>query len=135
MVFTLDALFVKQLHLFFVAMSYALFLLRGIWMLRGSPRLQQRWVRIVPHYIDTGLLASAVTLATLLGISPLDASWLMAKIFALLLYISLGSLALKHGKTMRVRLIAWLSAQGVFFYIISVAMTHDPMPWRALTGY
>lgn len=135
MVFTLDALFVKQLHLSFVAMSYALFLLRGIWMLRGSSRLQQRWVRILPHYIDTGLLASAVTLATLLGISPLDASWLMAKIFALLLYISLGSLALKHGKTMRVRLIAWLSAQGVFFYIISVAMTHDPMPWRALTGY
>ena len=38
----------KHLHVTFVALSGLLFLVRGIWMLRASPRLQQRWVRIVP---------------------------------------------------------------------------------------
>ena len=72
------------------------------------------------------LLASAVTLAWQLGISPLFTPWLAAKVVALLLYIALGTVALKRGKTRRIRLIAWLTAQLVFFYMVSVAITHDP---------
>ena len=101
-------------------------------MLRDSPLLQQRWVRYAPHSVDTLLLASAITLAWQLGISPLQAPWLAAKIVALLAYIVIGSVALKRGKTRRVRLAAWLTAQAVFFYIVSVAVTHDPAPWQAL---
>lgn len=94
--------------------------------------LQQRWMKIVPHVVDTALLASAITLAWQLNISPLDAPWLAAKIIALLLYIIVGSIALKRGKTKHVRLIAWLIAQGIFFYIVSVAVTHTPSPWLLL---
>ena len=101
-------------------------------MLRGSSILQQQWVKIAPHVIDTLLLASAITLAIQLKISPLSAPWLMSKIIALLLYISLGTIAIKRGKTRTVRLSAWLAAQGVFFYIVSVALTHNPQPWQAL---
>lgn len=32
-------------------------------MLRGSPARQRRWVRVVPHLVDSLLLASAVALA------------------------------------------------------------------------
>ncbi len=101
-------------------------------MLRDSPSLQQRWVKIAPHTVDTVLLASAIALAWQLGISPLAAPWLAAKIVALLLYIVLGTVALKRGKTKRIRLLAWLAAQGVFFYIVSVAVTHDPAPWHMI---
>ncbi|HLY96032.1 MAG: SirB2 family protein [Sideroxydans sp.] len=122
----------KHIHVTCVALSYSLFFLRGVWMLRESPALQQRWVKIAPHAVDTLLLASAIALAWQLGISPLSTPWLAAKIVALLLYIAIGSVALKRGKTKRIRLIAWLAAQAAFFYIVSVAVTHDPQPWRHL---
>lgn len=101
-------------------------------MLRDSPLLQQRWVKYVPHSVDTLLLVSAIMLAWQLGISPLQAPWLAAKIVALLAYIVIGSVALKRGKTRRIRLAAWLAAQVVFFYIVSVAVTRDPAPWQTL---
>lgn len=101
-------------------------------MLRDSPSLQQRWVKFAPHTVDSVLLASAIALAWQLGISPLAAPWLAAKIVALLLYIVIGSVALKRGKTRRIRIIAWLTAQAVFIYIVSVAVTHNPAPWQSL---
>lgn len=113
-------------------MSYSLFFLRGIWVLRDSPMMQQRWVKIAPHLIDTVLLTSAITLAVMLGISPLAAPWLAAKIAALLLYIVLGSIAIKRGKTRKIKLYAWLAAQAVFLYIVLTALAHDPLPWRTL---
>lgn len=123
---------IKILHLGCVVLSYSLFFLRGLWVLRASPIMQQRWVKIAPHIIDTILLGSAITLAVLLGLSPFTAPWLAAKIIALLLYIVLGSIALKRGKTRQTKLACWLAAQAVFFYIVLTAWTHDPMPWRAL---
>lgn len=129
----MQPLTLKLIHITCVALSYALFVLRGYWMLHSPDRLQQRWVRILPHSIDTLLLASAVALAVTLQISPLQAPWLLSKIIALLLYIALGMLALRHGKTRSIRLSAWISAQLVFFYIVSVAITHDPQPWRTLS--
>jgi uncharacterized membrane protein SirB2 len=123
---------IKILHVSSVALSYSLFFMRGVWVLNASPVMQQRWVKIAPHIIDTVLLGSAITLAVLLGISPLTTPWLAAKIAALLLYIVLGSFALKRGKTRQAKLHYWLAAQAVFFYIALTAWQHDPMPWRGL---
>jgi len=128
----LDASLLKPIHITCVALSYSLFFVRGIWMLRESPLLQQRWVKIAPHTVDTALLTSAILLAWQLGYSPLTSPWLATKIVALLLYIVIGSVAIKRGKTKRIRLAAWLAAQMVFFYIVSVAVTHDPLPWQNL---
>jgi uncharacterized membrane protein SirB2 len=119
----------KHLHISCAAASYALFLLRGAWMLRNSPMLRQRWVRIVPHAIDTVLLASAVALAYTIGQYPYADNWLSAKVGALLLYIALGFIALKCGRNRLERLAAWLAAQAVFGYIVLVAQSRDPMPF------
>jgi uncharacterized membrane protein SirB2 len=120
----------KHIHIACVVLSYSLFLLRGIWMLRDSAMLSQRWIRIAPHGVDSLLLLSAIALAWQLGISPLSTPWLGAKIAALLLYILVGSIALKRGKTKPIRLKAWLTAQLIFAYMVSVAVTHDPTPWN-----
>jgi uncharacterized membrane protein SirB2 len=101
-------------------------------MLRASPLLQQRWTKIVPHVVDTALLISAITLAIQLSISPFEAPWLMVKIIALLVYIFIGTIAIKRGKTLQIRLLAWLAAQLVFIYIVLVAIAHNPLPWQAL---
>jgi uncharacterized membrane protein SirB2 len=122
----------KSIHITCVALSYSLFFVRGVWMLRDSSLLQQRWVKFAPHLVDTLLLASAIALAWQLGISPPAQPWLASKIIALFLYIGIGSVALKRGKTKRIRLFAWLAAQMVFFYIVSVAVTHNPLPWQCL---
>ncbi len=118
----------KVIHVSSVAASYSLFFMRGIWLLRGSPVMRQRWVKIAPHTVDSVLLASAIALAWQLNYSPLNSPWLAAKIVALLLYIGLGILAFRFGNTRKMRFVAWLCAQAVFFYIVAVAITHDPLP-------
>lgn len=128
----MDTALLKFTHIACVALSYALFVLRGIWMLRDRPSLHARWMKFAPHTVDTVLLASAVTLAWQLGLSPLSTPWLAAKIAALLLYIALGTVALRYGRIRHIRLSAWLMAQMVFFYMVSAAVTHDPAPWKYL---
>jgi uncharacterized membrane protein SirB2 len=120
---------IKNLHLATIVLSLALFILRGAWMMAGSPMLQARWVRIVPHLIDTLLLASGIGLAVLIQQYPLVHGWLTAKLLALLLYIVLGTIALKRGKTRGQRIAAWIAALLVFGYMVAVAMAHDPFPF------
>lgn len=124
----------KSLHELCALTTFTLFVLRGIWMLRGSPQLDRRWVRILPHVIDTVLLASAIALTLMLQQYPLTHAWLSAKLLALLVYICLGLVALRFGKTRRVRAAAWTGALAVFLYIASVAFSRDPLGiFRALT--
>lgn len=119
----------KHIHISCAALSIGLFFLRGIWSFNGSPIMRQRWVKIVPHFVDTLLLVSALALAYTIGQYPFVDAWLTAKFFALLLYIGLGSVALKHGKTKAIRLSAWLAALVVFIYIVLVAISHNPVPF------
>ena len=119
----------KNLHLATIAITLALFLLRGFWMMANSPRLQARWVRIVPHINDTVLLASGIGLAVLIQQYPLVHAWLTAKFFALIAYIVLGTIALKRGKTRGQRIAAWITALLVFGYMAAVAVAHDPLPF------
>jgi len=127
----MDYASLKIVHVSCVAASYALFVVRGIWMMRESSHLQHRWVRIVPHLVDTLLLASAVALAVMSHQYPLANGWLTAKVAGLLIYIGLGTVALKRGRTRRVRVTAWLAAQAVFVYIVAVAITRQPLPLPA----
>ncbi|HEY9099298.1 MAG TPA: SirB2 family protein [Thiobacillus sp.] len=124
----MDYSLLKQLHLATIGITLALFVLRGFWMMTRSPRLQARWVRIVPHVNDTILLASGISLSILIQQYPLTHSWLTAKLFALMLYIVLGTVALKHGKSQGQRIAAWVAALLVFGYMVAVAITHTPFP-------
>jgi len=101
-------------------------------MISGSANLKLRWVKIAPHIIDTLLLASAITLAVQMHLSPLEHSWLMAKIIALLAYIGIGTVALKEGRSKQVRVSAWLLGLATFMYIVSVALTRSVTGWFAL---
>ncbi|MFJ7566306.1 SirB2 family protein [Herminiimonas sp. NPDC097707] len=116
----------KHLHITCAVLSISLFLLRGMLMLRQSPALQQRWLRITPHIVDTALLASAVTMVVWSQQYPFVQSWLTAKVIALIVYIGLGTIALKRGKTRATRLHAFLAALAVFAYIIAVALSKQP---------
>jgi uncharacterized membrane protein SirB2 len=125
----MDYLSLKHFHMGCAALSGTLFLLRGKWMLRASPMLQQKWVRIAPHVIDTLLLASAIGLAVWSHQYPGQQPWLAVKLVALLGYIVLGSIALKRGRTKGQRQAALVAALALFLYIGMVAVTKRPFPF------
>lgn len=119
----------KSIHVVCALLSFSGFFVRGIWMLKESALLQQRWVKILPHIIDTLLLASAIILAVQWRLSPLVQPWLMAKIVALLVYIGLGMVALRFGRSKGTRLFAWLLGLLTFVYIVSVALSKSALGW------
>lgn len=121
----------KHVHMLSVLVSGALFMLRGVWMIQGSPKFKARWVRVVPHIVDTVLLLSAISLAVLLGAVPFTAGygWLGAKITALIIYIGLGVAAFKSNRPMPVKAGLWIAALSVFFYIVLVAISKSALPY------
>ena len=121
----------KTIHVTCVVLSFTGFFIRGIWMLKDSALLQQRWVKIAPQIVDTLLLISAIALAVQMHLSPLEQPWLMAKIIALLVYIGAGLVALRFGRDKRTRLIAWLFALVTFMYIVSMAFSKSVMGFFA----
>lgn len=121
-------LVLKQLHITAAYASLAFFVLRAFWSVRGVSLLQARWVKVVPHVIDTLLLTLGVTLAVLLNFWPLP-PWLIAKITALVIYILLGTVAIKLGRTPRIRATAAVAAVLTFAYIVGVAVEHSPLSW------
>jgi uncharacterized membrane protein SirB2 len=117
---------IKIVHITTAILSISGFMIRGCWMWQQSPRLQQRWVKILPHLNDTALLVSAILLAIQTQQYPLVHGWLTAKVIALLLYIGLGMLAFRFGKTMAIKRSGFIAAVLVFAYIAGVAMTRNP---------
>lgn len=122
----------KTIHVTCVVLSFTGFFVRGIWMLRDSTLLQQRWVKTAPHIVDTLLLVSAIILAVQFRFSPLEQPWLLAKIIALLVYIGAGMVALRFGRSKTVRLYAWLFGLLTILYIVSVALSKSAFGWFAL---
>ncbi len=124
----MDYPLLRSLHIATVYLTLMLFLLRGVWMLTESPRLQARWVRIVPHINDSLLLLAAIAMLVTSGLNPLQQPWLLAKIIGLLAYIGLGTVALKRGRTKAIRIKALIAALGMFAYILAVAITKQVIP-------
>jgi uncharacterized membrane protein SirB2 len=117
---------IKWVHVGSVLTSITLFMLRGGLMLADSPWLRTPVLRIAPHVVDTVLLTSALMLTTIVHQYPFVQGWLTVKVLALVLYIVLGSFALRRGRTKGVRTAALLAALLVFGFIWSVARSHDP---------
>jgi len=96
-------------------------------MLAGSPLQRARVLRVLPHVVDTMLLASALWLVSVLHLPFFQVPWLMAKVAGLIAYIALGSLALRPGRSRPVRVASFVAALVTVGWIVSVAIRHDPL--------
>ena len=123
----------KHAHMMFALISIVLFMLRA-WLAVPSPaRIKSKVLKVLPHIIDTLLLILGVWLAVMMKYNPMGNSpWLAAKIIGLVLYIIVGTIAIKRGKTARQRLIATLAAIVIFAYIYGAAVTKSPLSWLYL---
>ena len=117
----------RTIHLATVSLSFSLFVLRGVWMLRDSALLHHRLVRVLPHANDTIVLASGVYLSLMIRQYPLVHGWITAVVVLLLIYIGLGLVALRRGKTKLIRATAWAAAILVFIYIVTIARTKNAL--------
>ena len=122
---------VRHVHVAAVTLSLCLFVLRVVWRARAPERLARRWVKVLPHVVDTVLLLSGVWLAWQLGAAGVR-GWLPAKLVALVAYIVLGSIALRRGPSRGVAIGAAVAAVATFGYIVSVAIMKSP--WSVLAG-
>ena len=105
------------------------FVLRVYWMMIQSEHLTLKTVRIVPHIIDTLFLLSGFALVSILQLNALTEPWLLAKFTGLIGYIVLGTIAIKRGPTLQIRVIAFVGALSLFAYIVGVALTRSPVSW------
>lgn len=117
----------KHLHMLCAVLSVTGFLLRAYWAFVDHRLLQSKLVKVLPHVIDTVLLASAIGMLVQLHQSPTALPWVMVKIVALVLYIVLGLAVLKWSKNNTQRLIYFVCTLGVIAYIFTVAFTKNPM--------
>lgn len=116
----------KTLHLCAAATSLTLFLFRAQLMLRRSAALEKRLWRTVPHVVDTLLLASGVGLLFLFAGAPLAELWFQFKLVLLMAYIFFGALALRYGRTYRIRAGALVVALVLFALIVATAFARVP---------
>ena len=117
----------KHLHLTAVGLSILFFIFRFIWSQFDSTALNKKWVKILPHIIDTILLASAIWLCFILSQYPIVNAWLTYKVIGVIGYIVLGLMALKKAKTSGGKWVAFVAALGVLMTTAMVAVTKQPL--------
>lgn len=116
----------KHTHLLLVALSLSLLVLRFILSLKRSALLQRKFLKIAPHVVDTLLLLSAVGLMITINQYPFVTPWLTEKFIGILAYIALGVMALK-GRTLALRVFAFVGALGWLVLVVKVAITKTPV--------
>lgn len=125
---------VKLAHVIFAAGSIGLFALRGGFGVLAAKPLKRRLWKVLPHVVDTLLLAMGVWLAVLLRLNPLHVTWLGVKILCVIAYIVLGVLAFRLNKPYWLRRSVFVAAILMFVFIISIAVLHDSRGIFALIG-
>jgi len=118
---------IKAVHVGAVIASGSLFAVRGSLMLARSQLANHAALRYLSYAIDTTLLTAALMLVTILHQYPFVQAWLTAKVLLLVVYIVLGSLALKRARSRRTQVACLFAAIGVFLFIASIAHAHHPL--------
>ena len=117
----------KHLHLTAVGLSILFFIFRFVWSQLDANALSKKWVKILPHIIDTVLLGSAVWLCIILSQYPFVNAWLTFKVIGVILYIVCGLFALKKAKTTLSKWAFFIAAIGVLMATAMVAVTKQPL--------
>jgi uncharacterized membrane protein SirB2 len=117
----------KHLHMTVAVISVALFTLRFAWLLLNSDKLNRKWVKVLPHIVDTLLLGIGIAMVVKLAINPMEHLWLLEKLLAVLAYIFTGYYTLKLARTRFMQIFGYLGAIGWILLIVKLAITKQPI--------
>jgi uncharacterized membrane protein SirB2 len=123
---------IKWVHVIAVLLSGVLFMTRGLLVQGGRTRwAMAASVRYASYGIDTVLLVAGLMLAVALPGALFANQWLTVKIALVVLYIGLGSAALRRARTPRGRTLCFAAAIFVYVSIFGIALAHHPLGWLA----
>lgn len=123
---------VKALHITAVSLTGLVFLVRGALVQAGRTSIAfAAPLRYASYTIDTLLLASAVALVSMLPPAMFANHWLHVKVGLVVVYIVLGSFALKRARTPRGRAVFFAAAIATYATIVGIAIAHHPLGWLA----
>ena len=120
---------IRAAHLLAVVLSGTLFAARGLGVLAGARWPLHAIVRYSSYAVDTVLLTAALMLVSVLPAATFANHWLTVKLVLVVVYVGLGTLALKRARTPRGRAICYLAALVVFGVVIGIARHHSPLAW------
>lgn len=115
------------LHIACVIVSGSVFFARGCLMLAGSAATNHPAFEWTSRCVDTLFLAAGIALTLIIHQYPFVQAWLTVKVLLLVVYIILGTFALRRGRTRAVRAACFVGALAVFVFIITVARTQNPL--------
>jgi len=118
---------IRWVHVCAVIASGTLFALRGAGVLAGARWPMWAPLRYLTYTIDTVLLTAALMLVTILHQYPFVQAWLTVKVLLLVVYIVLGTFALRRAPTRKGRALFYCAALAVYLFIASVARAHAPL--------
>ena len=121
---------ILALHVGAVMISGTLFALRGAGRMAGWRVVNHAAVRYFSYLNDTVLLGAAILLTLIIHQYPFVDAWLTVKVLLLIVYIVLGTIALRRGRSARIRAWAYVAALATFGFIVGVALTQNP--WGVL---
>lgn len=118
---------IKSAHVGLAFASGALFAVRGAGVLSGW-RWPMAWpLRWSSYAIDTALLTAALMLLTILPWGMFANGWLAVKVALLVLYVVLGTFALRRAPGLRSRAICYAAALATYLWVVSIARAHHPL--------
>ena len=116
----------RHAHIGFAILSVTIFTVRGLLMLANSRHVNSPWLKYPSYTVDTLLLTAALMLTTVIHQYPFQVGWLTMKVVLLVVYVVLGSIALKRGRTRTVRVVALVAAWLTIAFLFTVARAHHP---------
>jgi uncharacterized membrane protein SirB2 len=121
---------IKWVHIACVLASGLLFALRGLLVQLEHANVAQ-WtpLRLLSYSIDTTLLTAALMLLSILPGAMFANGWLTTKLILLVAYVVLGTLALKRGRTPRMRQFCYVAALTTYVFMLGIARMHHPLGW------
>lgn len=118
---------IRLFHICVVLMSGGLFLIRGVLTLVGWRYASHVVLRWLAYAIDCALLTAALMLITMLHHYPFVQDWLTVKLLLVMVYIGLGTFALRQTSFTRLQAHCYAAAGVAYLYMISVARAHHAL--------
>ncbi len=112
---------IKILHLTFILLSISSFVARVFIAEKQPAMLEQKWLKIGPHILNSLLLLTGFTLVFQGSWLSGEYGWIVAKLIALVAYVGLGIVAIKSEGPLRWK--AFAGALACFVYIALVAVS------------
>lgn len=118
-------------HIALVTASVSLFAARGLGVLSDHAWPMQAGWRGLSVWVDVALLGAGGTLWFMLQFNPLVDLWLGAKLVLLMVYVVLGSYALKRAPNRAMKALCFVAALACIAFMASIAIHHNPLGWWA----